>query len=348
MRKATAMKLFFCFTHYHTLIAMIKAIENCEHPDILLANDIPGFDSLYANLLDSGVFNNIYVYDAKTFTHCFVFRSKIDRAIRSRRIVRKILPQTIPLNLSELKKYSEIYISNDMTGPAKYLILNKVPYHLIEDGLDYFSYFDRYYSIPKGAFTKNGMRKKIKEILGVGFLCWGQAECCIDIEVNSIDNLKIPTDKVIVVPRKKMFDSLSDQQKKLIFATYAKGKATAEVKSGKSMILLTQPLYADKFVQTEEDQRVVFESVIKEYIAKGYAVAIKPHPRDLMNYIPLVEKYNCVFIDKDIPSEILNFDSDSHFDTAVSITSTAINFLENAKEKRFMGREYISQCLKED
>lgn len=44
---------------------------------------------------------------------------------------------------------------------------------------------------------------------------------------------------------------------------------------------------------------------------------------------------------------MLNFDKEAGYDVAVSITSTAINFLENVSEKRFMGREYIDFCLKE-
>lgn len=342
------MKIFFCFTYYHTLIAMIKAIECNEHPDMLLANDIPGFDNLYRNIINSNIFNNIYIYDAKKYVSFFVFKNNIDRAIRARKIVKLIVPETIPLSLEELKSYSEIYVSNDMTGPAKYLILNKIPYHLLEDGLDYFAYFDRYYSIPKGSFEKKGMRKKIKEILGMGFTCWGQAECCVDIEVNSVDNIKIPRDKVITVSRKKLFESLTEEQKRLIYNTYVKRQADRETCNEKSMILLTQPLYIDNFVCTEKQQTVVFESVIKEYVLNGYRIFVKPHPRDLMDYRKLIEKYNCVYIDKNIPSEVLNFDNNSYFDVAVSITSTAINFLENAKEKRFMGREYINQSLKED
>ena len=41
-----------------------------------------------------------------------------------------------------------------------------------------------------------------------------------------------------------------------------------------------------------------------------------------MDYFPLINKYGCTYIDKNLPSEILNFDEDAYFDVAVSITST--------------------------
>lgn len=341
------MKLYYCGTYYHTLIATIKAMNDAEVSDILLANDIPGFGSLKENLLHSGVFQSVLTYDALSFDSYYVFNNRFERVTKARKIVCNRIPETVPLSDDAWKGYSGIYIFNDMTGPAKYLILKGIKYHLLEDALDYFVYFDKYYKIPEGAFAKGGFRQKVKTTMGVGFNLWGQNDCCTDIEVNSKENIKIPQDKVIEVSRKELFSSLSDEQKKIIYAIFAKGKATGEKTDGKSMILLTQPLFKDKFVVSEEKQRIVFESVIKEYRGKSYAVAIKPHPRDEMDYFPLIEKYGCTYIDKNIPSEMLNFDKDSSYDVAVSITSTAINFLENVGEKRFMGREYISICTKE-
>lgn len=153
----------------------------------------------------------------------------------------------------------------------------------------------------EGAFSKNGFRQKAKNALGVGFNLWGQNDCCIDIEVNSDEKIKIPRDKVIVLPRKELFATLNESQKKTIYAIFAKGKSTGKRQTEKSVILLTQPLFKDIFVESEEEQRIVFESVIKEYKGNGYAVAIKPHPRDEMDYFPLIEKYDCTYIDKNNP-----------------------------------------------
>ena len=341
------MKLYYCGTYYHALIASIKAMKDADKSDILLANDIPGFESLKESLSNSKVFHSVFIYDALAFDSYYVFHNRFKRITTAKKIVMERIPEAVPLSDSEWKRYADIYIFNDMTGPAKYLVLNDIRYHLLEDALDYFTYFDKYYKIPEGAFSKNGFRKKVKDAFGLGFNLWGQNDCCIDIEVNSDEKIKIPHDKVVVLPRKELFASLNEEQKKIIYAIFAKGKETGKNSKGKSMILLTQPLHKDKFVKSEDEQSLIFEVIIREYIEKGYTVAVKPHPRDELNYIPLIKKYGCIYIDKNIPSEMLNFDKDASYDVAVSITSTAINFLENVEEKRFMGREYITVCLKE-
>ena len=338
------MKIYFCFTYYHTLIAMIKTMQDGQKADIILANDIPGYVDLKRQLEKTDCFRRFYEYDAVQFTKEHVFKNKIERALKSRKIVRKTIPQLVDLDLDNLTFYSDIYIFNDMTGIAKYLILKNIQYHLIEDGLDYYSYFDKYYDIKESSFAINGFRKKVKELFGMGFTCWGQSECCVDIEVNKIEGIKIPKDKVFEVPRRELFDSLQETQKKLIYATYAKGE-NLQMSSAKSMILFTQPLFADQFVQSMDEQEKVFETIVEEYVDNGYGVTIKPHPRDLMDYSKLIARYHCAYIAKNIPSEVLNFDKDVSFDVAVSVTSTAINFLKRVKEKRFMGRDYIGIVL---
>lgn len=341
------MKIYSCGTYYHALITTIKVMNDNTSSDLLLANDIPGFADLKSRFLESGLFCHIYTYDAKRFDAAYKFRNLVDHVLSARKIIMDLIPNTVSISLAHWNEYSDVYIFNDSTGVAKYLILNGVKYHLVEDALDYFTYFDKYYRIPKNVFSKKGLIKGLKNFCGVGFNIFGQNDCCIDIEVNSDEKIKIPRDKVIVLPRKELFATLNESQKKTIYAIFAKGKSTGKKTDGKSVILLTQPLFKDKFVESEEEQRIVFESVIKEYKGNGYAVAIKPHPRDEMDYFPLIEKYDCTYIDKNIPSEMLNFDKEASYDVAVSITSTAINFLENVSEKRFMGREYIDFCLKE-
>ena len=342
------MKIYSCGTYYHALITAIKIMINGEKADLLLANDIPGFNVLKERLSQSGLFRSIFIYDAKAFSESYVFKNVVDHAFNARKIVYEKIPCMVTLSSSQWRDYSDIYIFNDSTGVAKYLILNGIKYHLIEDALDYFSYFDKYYKIPEGAFSEKGFIKTLKNAFGIGFNVFGQNEACIDIEVNSVENIKIPTNKVFAISRSEMFSSLSREQRKLIFSIFAKDKTFKGKNNDKSMILLTQPLFKDAFVKSMEEQYVIFETVIIDYSKKGYSISIKPHPRDEMDYFPLINKYGCTYIDKKLPSEILNFDEDAYFDVAVSITSTAINALNNAREKRFMGREFIKNCLNEE
>ena len=68
----------------------------------------------------------------------------------------------------------------------------------------------------------------------------------------------------------------------------------------------------------------IYEDIIKEYTGMGYTITIKPHPRDKADYSNLCEKYNCLYIDKYIPTEVLNYDDSVFYDLALSITTTAI------------------------
>lgn len=108
--------------------------------------------------------------------------------------------------------------------------------------------------------------------------------------------------------------------------------------------MCTQPLYTSGHVTSYDIQLKVFESIIRDYTVNDYQVVLKPHPRDEADYTALITKYKCGYIDKNLPSEILDYNLDiKPYYAAVSVTSTAINFLDCAKNKVFMGMEYIKK-----
>lgn len=337
------MKLYICFTYYHTLITLIKLLHSDEKADLLLANNIPNYTDLIGRLNGTGRFENIYEYDAIKFRSESKTKSALQRAMLGRRNVMRIVPNCINVTL---EKYEDIYVYADMTGIGRYIIGRNINYHLIEDALDFFVYFDKYYDISDSSFSKTGFKKRIKNFFHIGFTCWGQAKCCLDIEVNSLNGIKVPVDKVKAVSRKEMFQNLTIAQKKVIYGVYVPNGLKWNNDQSKSVILLTQPLFEDHWVETEDQQLKVFEGIVNDLKKDGYSITIKPHPRDIIDYSNIEKRYMCSHIDKNIPSEVLNFNSEAFFDLAVSITSTAINFLENVHERRFIGREYINVCLK--
>ena len=82
---------------------------------------------------------------------------------------------------------------------------------------------------------------------------------------------------------------------------------------------------------------------------KGYHVVIKPHPRDEADYADIIFKYKCTHIDKNIPSEVLNYNPEAQqYYAAISVTSTSINFLDCAKEKIFMGMDFVERVMSGD
>ena len=336
------MKLYICLTYYHSLITLVKSLVDKEKYDILLANDIPGYSELKKSLEKTERFNRIIEYDANRIRNRKKYSKKNPLYyINDKRTICKKVERYCRV---DFHKYSDIYLYHDLAEIGKYFVMKHIPYHLLEDALDYFKYFDDYYRVKSGSYKEGSLKFFIKKMTGIGYKLWGTADECIDIEVNDINGIKISSEKCIEIPRKVLFSKLTDKDRLLIFNTYSHGETMSETKE-KSVIIFTQPLWKDHFVNSVENQLRVFDSITKEYNDLGYRIVIKPHPRDEADYRSIINKYNCDYIDKNMPSEILNFNPNAKYDVAVSITSTAINFLQYAKEKRFLGREYINEVL---
>lgn len=336
------MKLYICQTYYHTLIALIKAMIENERFDLLIADNIPDCVDLESRLKNTNCFGNIYIYKESEILKNTVYKNTFIRLIQGKKILKKAVESALPI---KIHNYKDIYLFHDYSKIGVYIIQENIKYHLLEDALDYYKYFDQYYRLSSDSYTADSLKGRIKRLTGIGNSLFGTSENCIDIEVNDINGIKISLEKVIESPRKELFDQLSAEQRKYVFNVYAKGK-TIEKVNGKTAILFTQPLFTAKQVGSIEEQIIVFDRVINKYYTEGYQFVIKPHPRDSADYSSLIEKYKCGYIDKNLPSEILNYDPESKYDIAISITSTAINFLEHADRKIFMGMDFVNEALK--
>lgn len=337
------MKLYICMTYYHTLISFIKTLISGDKATLLLANNIPDCKELKNRLQETGCFEFVYEYDETSILKEATYSNKMVELFMQHSILKRTVEKYLPINLHE--SY-DIYIYHDYSKLGKYLIQERIYFHLIEDALDYFQYFDQYYHVASSSYHNGNIKSWLKSKLNIGYQLWGTSPYCIDIEVNNKEGIKISSDKIIEVPRKELFACLTNEQRTFIYNTYASGK-DMRGKQGKTAIVFTQPLYAAKHVLTMEDQMQVFEAVLKQFTDEGYQVVLKPHPRDEGDYSNLVSKYKCGFIDKNLPSEILNYNPEARYDVAVSITSTAINFLEYADKKIFMGMDYVGEVLKQ-
>lgn len=334
------MNLYICLTYYHVLITIVKSLIGDKKNDIMISNDIPGFDNLQEQLENCGLFSRVIVYDANKIRIKKAnnkFKYSFDR--RKSNILR-IFGLYFKTDLST---YSDIYLFNDATEIGLYMIYKRIYYHLIEDALDFFKYFNDYYGLKKGTYSRKSLKYLVKRLFGVGFISWGTSKYCLDIEVNDQEGIKIPNDKVIVIPRKELFGKLSDDQRKLVYQIFA-GDNVIRNDSRESVLLCTQPLFKAGHVDSYDKQKKVFESIVKEYTDKGYQVVIKPHPRDEADYSAIAEKYHCGQIDKNLPSEILDYNPEAkQYYAAISITSTSINSLDCANKKIFLGMEYLQK-----
>ncbi len=111
--------------------------------------------------------------------------------------------------------------------------------------------------------------------------------------------------------------------------------------SKKKLILLTQPLYKDKLVSSEDIQKKVYQDIIEKF-QKEYVIYLKPHPRDLIDY---QFGKDIFLINKNIPTEVLSFNDDFEFNKAITISSGGIHAIK-AEEKIQYGLEYLDSYKK--
>jgi len=248
----------------------------------------------------------------------------------------------------KLNNYKDIYIYNDWTIFGCYLMDKKIRYHLIEDGLDAFYYLkgnlnlinESYFNKVFYPNLKQKIKNVIKKILNCGYEYFGNSKYAIDIEVNDISKIFIPHDKVIEVPKKELFSRLTIKEKNLIYEIFM--NETVEIDDNeKKLLLLTQPLFVDKMISREEYQIKAYKDILNKY-GKNYRIYIKPHPRDCTDYKEKLKEYKISIINKNMPTEILDYNKDVKFDLGVTITSSSIRGMNCIKEKIELGFDYLN------
>lgn len=312
-------RLFICSTYYHTLITCIKAMSGIQ-TEIAVTDYIPEAEGLSERLQKSGLFGKVMLLHtpreykpANAFDKLFFLHSR-NRSLVSRQLT------------VDLSGYDEINIFHDDTWFARYLKDARIPYVLIEDALDSFKSIDQSVF---GYMTKNGPKQWIKKLLGYGYVFVDQCPCVQSIEVNSADGLDFSCE-VKEVPRKPMFDSLSEADRKKLADIFLPDVHDESALHG--TLILTQP-FADDGLMSLERQKEIFAGLSRSYPD----AVIKPHPRDIADYSDL----GCPMLPKNVPFEVIEMCCSPHYSLAVSVSSTAVNGLRCADEKLLLGMDHI-------
>ena len=156
-----------------------------------------------------------------------------------------------------------------------------------------------------------------------------QCPCVQSIEVNSADGLDFSCE-VKEVPRKPMFDSLSEADRKKLADIFLPDVHDESALHG--TLILTQP-FADDGLMSLERQKEIFAVLSRSYPD----AVIKPHPRDIADYSDL----GCPMLPKNVPFEVIEMCCSPHYSLAVSVSSTAVNGLRCADEKLQLGMDHI-------
>ena len=325
-------KLYICHTPYHIFISIIKAMEDKERSGILIYKSLNNYENIIRKIKESNIFNEIELFNCENDSEFFYLTHdfKYKLLFKHKRILKK-LENTYNFNILKNK---DIYIYNDDSIVGYYMQFAKINYNLIEDGLDCYKNIDKIYKYNYNIY------EKIKRFFGFGLYRFGTSKYSKTIEVNDKKSINLPIkNKLIEVPRKKLFEKLTKEQKELILKIFLKKDDIIKVIKGDSTLVITQPLFSDRLVDSKEKQIKIYKDIVTNYsIGK---VIIKPHPRDILNY----EKYfkNCIVIkEKYIPLEVLNFIPNLRIKRAVTVFSTSIQAIDYCDEKVCLGREWLT------
>jgi len=326
--------LYICSTYHHVMMAVIKTMRTKNPTDIVLCDDIPRLDMLQRSLLSNRCFRHVFIFfrdtssaeELKALTGKVFFRHRRHRAIVER--IFKV----------DLRRYDHLFIFHDGIELGQYLQDIRVPYYLIEDGLNHFQHI---HLTPSRLFLpgKKPVIRFLKYHLNLGYQACGLNRFCISIEVNENNGLLIPSRKITVSPKEQLFRSLTDREKALLVKVF-EGEPFKRPSRENSTLIITSPLYDDQYVKTQSQHIEVYRDIAAGLLSQGFEVYIKPHPRDNVDYSVFE---NTIVLSKDMPLEVFNFHENLFFRKAVSFPSAAIELLDCVAEKEVLPLAYLKR-----
>ena len=296
-------ELYICHTVYHFLVAMAHW-DQTRPVTFWLSTTILKAQKLAEKIKESGAPVTVLVKDKEVLQSEYGFYAK------------SLLGDYLPF----FQSFNPIYLFNDDTPEGFFCHRKKIPYHLLEDGYNYFTiaHQDGYPKTLKGKLARQLKRRP---------LIRGYSPACQVIEINSRENLAIAqTDnrwpKLRELSRKSLFTQLTPQKQAYLEAIF--GPVMGESRSGRLALVLTQPLAQDGFMSSEQQENF-YTQLVKKLQKLGYQVLFKAHPRDEMAYVMLE---GMTPLPQEIPLEYLALKADFPLSLVVSHSSTANQFFD--------------------
>ncbi len=340
-------RIYVCHTFYHLYVAFLKefALPDSEHGNatVVLSKMSNDFGDIQQRIEKSGVFKQVVFFDEKRETFFSeLTKYKINRGNVLFNMIPRIIFTSKFAKLQEkyvpvdFRDYDEVNVFCDRDPIGLYLNKKRIKYHAVEDGLNCLA------NIVPPAKRDNPKAFKLKKFMSMGlnliFLPEGYSKYCIDVEVNDVSLINDSFYKYKEVPRKKLEERLSDEQKNVLVSVFVKDKdllvnQIKQTGNCDGILILTEPLC------TLDVRERLFRDLINQYKEEGM-VFLKIHPRDELDYEKL---FPDVFrFDKKVPMEILNFFTELHFKKVVSVF-TKLDSIKFADEKVYLGAEFMDK-----
>ena len=331
-------QILFQITSYHQFIVALSYCRNDTIVDVIITNYAVGktFYDFYDKVKEVNFFNKVYWYDEINYLP--PSRKNIIKTFYYNRIgQKKHVKNTLSIDLNS---YDDIYVFDDYFTIGAWLVNDNIKYHLLEDTMNSFPLTVKW---RKNYDFQPEKYWWMKLALKVGYthkIC-GNADCCVEIQVSSLENLPpLKKEKIKIVNRNETIKNLSSQYKPLVLELFDISDDMF-YNVNKSVLILTEPFFNDGFFQEEADQIQLYQKLIDSF-PLDTKVFIKPHPRDKTNYSKI---NNAIVLKSNFPIEILQYIENASFDKAVTFSSTAVNTITFVKEKIILGKDKIKDYL---
>lgn len=296
--------IYICHTLYHVLISLVYSFLEAAPTKIVLTTRVSNAENIGTRIQKRCPLIEIEVVDDEQFRRDGWFYSE-ETHQRFRTYVGK----------------GNVCIFNDSTQLGYYLHRNRMAYTLLEDGLNCLQH-------PLSA-ERLSLKQKIKYVLFNIPLAHGYSRYCKRIVVNEI--ARIPKDrrkrKLVEQSKRDMFAQLSQEDRETLLNIF---EVEALSVKEPAVLMLTQP--AGEGIPIEPGRSDSWGHLIEQYIAEGYHVYLKVHPRDTVDY----SRYTVTIVSKNIPAELLDFAVDYPFAIGITYFSTALEMMSCVQEKIYL------------
>ncbi|MDO4902110.1 MAG: glycosyltransferase family 52 [bacterium] len=296
--------LYICHTVYH-LMMTIARMNRVDRNSVCLVDTIADAEEFAKRLERTEYFEFIRVLRAADFD--------IDGEY----------PEDFKTKNSDFfKKFDKIGVYNDDTYISHFLYQQGLRYTLFEDGYNYFQFpFD--YLSHYNWWSRQRPNYKYS-------LVRGHSETCDRIEINSFDGVEKDDryEKMVEVPQAEIFSRIDNEKLNILSTVFPFDRVRIK---NNSTLILTQPLFMDGIMKTEEEQKQYFYKLCKENSKFFKSVYFKPHPRDNIDYPHMKRVY---LLPKNIPLEVMALLNENfRFKKGITHSSTAMDFADFIDEK---------------
>lgn len=331
-------KLYVCECAYVLYKALIERMGDEENSYSLILSDATvDLKPMVPILRQSGLFERVEFFPSELFREYYDLFWLHQSTSRVKRVFSMLKNHLIMLSRQkgfkeiafpfdlDFKQYDKIICSEGPYVINGHLSVNHMEYAISEHAKDTYQ---------QGSSTAANVFFTVLNLLDAMHIITGMhssSRFCKEIIVN--DAAKT----VSYIRHKKVTEwsvnghiaVLDAQQKDRIFQMYAEAYGLKIDAHQTYDLLLTNQIYRFGLVPSEEKQIEFYKDVIRDHLT--YPVLIKPHPMDTVDYRKFFPE--CIIIDSDISSEVLNFSHKLRLGTVLTLFSSSVSsFHERAKK----------------